>query len=83
LHILQRAAEALGCRLVYAIVPERPLADILSERAEPVAEKQLVAVRHTMRLEGQAVPDKQAKKELRQQFIQGLLQKPARLWDEK
>src|SRR5271165_7656192 len=68
LHTLQRAAEALGCRLVYAIVPERPLADIVSERAELVAEKQLAAVRHTMRLEDQAVSDKQANKELRQQF---------------
>jgi predicted DNA-binding mobile mystery protein A len=83
LHTLQRAAEALGCHLVYAIVPERRLAEIVSERAERVAEKQLAAVRHTMRLEDQAVPDKQANKELRQQFIQGLLQKPARLWDEK
>jgi predicted DNA-binding mobile mystery protein A len=26
LHTLQRAAEALGCRLVYALVPDEPLA---------------------------------------------------------
>ena len=27
LNTLQRAAEALGCRLVYALVPDRPLSD--------------------------------------------------------
>jgi len=83
LQTLQRAAEALGCRFVYALVPNRPLAEVMRMRAELVAEKQLASVRHTMSLEDQAVQDKQANKELRQQFIQELLRKPARLWDEK
>src|SRR6266851_7228561 len=51
LHTLQRAAEALGCRLVYALVPEKPLAETVRERAELIAERQLAAVEHTMRLE--------------------------------
>jgi predicted DNA-binding mobile mystery protein A len=83
LHSLQRAAEALGCRVVYALVPDRPLADVVYARAELIAEMQLASVRHTMNLEDQAVQDKRANKELRQQFIQELLRKPARLWDEK
>ena len=83
LHSLQRAAEALGCRFVYVLVPDRPLAEIVRARAEFVAEKQLASVRHTMSLEDQAVRDKQANKELRRQFVQELLRKPARLWDEK
>ena len=58
LHTLQRAAEALGCRLVYALVPERPLAEIVKERAALVADRQSSAVEHTMRLEDQAVKDK-------------------------
>src|ERR1700732_1529739 len=37
LHTLQRAAEALGCRLVYALVPDRPLAETVREQAELVA----------------------------------------------
>jgi predicted DNA-binding mobile mystery protein A len=83
LNTLQRAAEALGCRLVYALVPERPLADTVRERAEQVAERQLTAVEHTMRLEDQSVKGKAAGNELRQQFIQELLRRPARLWDDK
>lgn len=82
LHSLQRAAEALGCRVVYALVPERPLADVVRNRAEHLAEKQLASVRHTMGLEDQAVHDKRANKELREQFIQELLRRPARLWDQ-
>lgn len=83
LHSLQRAAEALGCRVVYTLVPDRPLADVVRNRAERLAEKQLAAVRHTMGLEDQAVKDKRANKELRDQFVEELLRRPARLWDEE
>src|SRR5271166_1780754 len=62
LHTLQRAAEALGCHLVYALVPERPLAEIVREQADKVAERQTGAVEHTMRLENQAVQSKRARK---------------------
>jgi predicted DNA-binding mobile mystery protein A len=83
LHTLQRAAEALGCRLVYALVPEKPLAETVRERAELVAQRQLTAVEHTMRLEDQSVKGKTAAKDLRRQFIEELFRRPARLWDEK
>jgi predicted DNA-binding mobile mystery protein A len=82
LHTLQRASEALGCRLVYALVPERPLAEIVRERADKVAERQAGAVEHTMRLENQAVRSKRAGKELHRQLIENLLRRPARLWDD-
>jgi predicted DNA-binding mobile mystery protein A len=82
LHSPQRAAEALDCRFVYALVPEKPLAEIVRERAEHIAERQSSAVEHTMRLEDQDVKDKRAARELRQQMIEELLRRPARLWDE-
>lgn len=81
LNTLQRAAEALGCRLVYALVPEQPLAETVRERAELIAERQSGAVEHTMRLEDQAVTSKQASKDLRRQRIEELMRRPARLWD--
>jgi predicted DNA-binding mobile mystery protein A len=83
LNTLQRAAEALGCQLVYVLVPEKPLAETVRERAEFVANRQSSAVEHTMRLEDQAVKDKRAARELRQQIVEELLRRPARLWDEK
>ena len=82
LNTLQRAAEALGCRLVYALVPERPLADTVRERAESVAARQLAAVEHNMRLEDQAVTSKHVSKDMHRQRIEELLRRPARLWDE-
>jgi predicted DNA-binding mobile mystery protein A len=82
LHTLQRAAEALGCRLVYALVPERPLAEVMRERAEKAAGRQSGAVEHTMRLENQAVQSKRASKELHRQLVEDLLRRPARLWDD-
>ena len=83
LNTLQRAAEALGCRLVYVLAPERPLADTVRERAETVATRQLADIEHTMRLEDQAVANKQVSKDLHRQRIEELLRRPARLWDEK
>jgi predicted DNA-binding mobile mystery protein A len=83
LSTLQRAAEALGCRLVYVLVPERPLAEVVKERAELIAERQSKAIEHTMRLEDQAVRDKKAARALREQAIEDLLKRPARLWDEE
>jgi predicted DNA-binding mobile mystery protein A len=83
LNTLQRAAEALGCRLVYALVPEKPLAETVRDRAELLANRQTSAVEHSMRLEDQAVRDKRASRELRRQAIDDLMRRPARLWDEK
>jgi predicted DNA-binding mobile mystery protein A len=83
LKTLQRAAEVLGCRLVYVLVPERPLADVVTERAALIAERQSEAVEHTMRLENQAVTDKRAARALREEAIADLLKRPARLWDEE
>jgi predicted DNA-binding mobile mystery protein A len=83
LNTLQRAAEALGCRLVYVLVPEKPLAQTVRARAELLAQRQQSDVEHTMRLEDQAVSSKTASRELRERLIEQLLRRPARLWDEK
>jgi predicted DNA-binding mobile mystery protein A len=83
LNTLQRAAEALGCRLVYVLVPERPLAETVHDRADTLARRQLSDVEQTMRLENQAVRSKTASRELRERLIEELLRRPARLWDEK
>ena len=52
---LERAAEALGCRLVYVLIPHKPLTEIVEQRALQVAERQLSSVEQTMRLEAQGV----------------------------
>lgn len=83
LQTLQRAAEALGCRLVYTLIPEKPLSQTVHAQAEALAQKQLASVQQTMRLENQSVNDKAASDRLRNQLIEKLLSRPARLWDDK
>lgn len=54
LQTLRRVAQALGGKLVYAIVPDAPLEDMIRNRAREIALKTLMRVSHTMRLEDQA-----------------------------
>lgn len=57
LDTLQRAADALDCRLVYALVPNQPLETLVQSRRRELAGRQLAAVEQSMRLENQAVED--------------------------
>jgi len=83
LNTLQRAAAALGCRLVYSLIPNEPLADTVTARAKLIAQRQLGQVQQTMRLENQSVNDKEVNDRLREQLVEKLLRRPARLWDDK
>lgn len=55
LETLRRAAEALDCDLVYALVPRTTLSESVHRQARRKAEAHLRTVQHHMRLEGQAV----------------------------
>ncbi|MBI3205195.1 MAG: mobile mystery protein A [Myxococcales bacterium] len=54
---LRRAAEALGCTLVYALVPNTSLERAVSDRARKLAMRDLGRVAHTMKLEAQGTGD--------------------------
>lgn len=52
---LRRVAEAMGCEVVYAIVPKSgTIVDLAEERARGEATKRVLSVEHTMALEDQA-----------------------------
>ena len=55
LDTLARAADALGCDLVYALVPRRSLDEIIDDRVRELAFKELAGVGHTMDLEAQGL----------------------------
>jgi predicted DNA-binding mobile mystery protein A len=57
LNTLRRAAEALDCTLVYALVPNKPLEEAVRERARKIAVRDLGRVAHTMKLEAQSTGD--------------------------
>nr|BFD61012.1 mobile mystery protein A [Bdellovibrio sp. CKG001]BFD64427.1 mobile mystery protein A [Bdellovibrio sp. HM001] len=53
LETLQRAAHAMGCELVYALVPKDSLEKMVDEQSKLAAEKILGKTLHTMELEQQ------------------------------
>lgn len=53
LETLQRAAQALGCELVYAIVPKESLEKIVDDQSKLVAKRIIESTLHTMELEQQ------------------------------
>ena len=57
LKTLRRAAEALDCTIVYALVPNRSLEDAVRARARKIALRDLGRVAHTMKLEAQETGD--------------------------
>ena len=79
LDTLRRAADALGCDLVYMLVPRRPLTTIVRERARELAHAQVAAVEQTMRLEDQATGETRA---LEEQLTQRLLERGG-LWSDE
>ncbi|MBM3547745.1 MAG: mobile mystery protein A [Alphaproteobacteria bacterium] len=81
LDTLRRVADALGCDLVYALVPRKPLETMVRERASVVAASMLAPVRQTMALEGQAV-DPALVSEDRQLEIAARQIRARDLWDE-
>lgn len=80
LDTLRRAADALGCDLVYLLVPRRPLTTVVRERASELAHAQVAAVEQTMRLEDQATG---AQKALEDKLTAQLLERGGLWGDER
>jgi predicted DNA-binding mobile mystery protein A len=57
LDTLTRVADALECDVVYALVPRRPLDEMVTEQARRRASERVGQVAHSMALEDQAVGD--------------------------
>jgi predicted DNA-binding mobile mystery protein A len=67
LELLERAAQAMDCQLVYAIIPREAgmtLEDIIERRALESAAQILKGVGHTMSLEAQGTTQKEIQKEI-------------------
>jgi len=81
LDSLDRLARAMGCRMVYALVPEDGTLDDLRERrANALAEALLQPTDHSMKLEAQGVTAKERERQ-RKLLAEALLRGSARkLW---
>lgn len=79
LESLRRAAEAMDCELVYALVPKRGLEETLRHQVEQAAADQLRRVSHSMSLEDQGSP---ADKALFEETVARLMTKRG-LWSNR
>ena len=81
LDSLDRLARAMGCRVVYALVPENgSLDDLRTRRADALAEALLKPTDHSMKLEAQGVSVIERERQ-RKLLAQALLRdSPRKLW---
>jgi len=82
LKTLDEVAQAMNCKLVYCLLPMKPLDQILEEQAMLIAKKRISIVNHSMSLEQQGLTPQQLKQQeddLVQELLQGKL---GNLWKE-
>lgn len=82
LESLEKLAQGMGCRVVYAIVPAegRTLEDIVRDRALHVARERLSRVSHSMKLEDQALDRRREKQQLERVVASLLAGSRRNLW---
>jgi predicted DNA-binding mobile mystery protein A len=78
LATLRRAAEALDCTLVYALIPNKPLGTTVRERVRAFLRRRRQPVEHTMLLEDQRVTDSSTDAQI-EDALRGT--NPRRFWD--
>ncbi|MES9990650.1 MAG: mobile mystery protein A [Candidatus Thiodiazotropha sp.] len=82
LDSLERAAQALDCRLVYTLVPRKPLDDLVAERAKIIAKKRLETTGHSMKLEAQGIEENDENEQLKSLINKIVAQGGSVLWEE-
>lgn len=77
---LRKLADGLECELVYALVPRRPLTEIVSERARAIAIEEVGGVAHTMGLEDQRPAAERLRKQAQRRTEELLRGRWSDLW---
>ncbi|SRR6266571_6177260 len=81
LQTLRKLAEALGCELVYAVVPPKPLAEMRDERARAVAGRLVQRISQSMKKDARAA-NANDERELERVIKKFLARNPKMLWKE-
>ncbi len=80
---LTRAAQALNCKFVYALVPRKSLQDTLDQQARNIAKRRIHSVSHTMRLEAQGITPQLEEQRLHELETELRTRMPRYMWDEQ
>ena len=77
---LRKLADGLDCELVYALLPRKPLTDVVHDRAKQLARQEVYGVAHTMSLEDQRPTDERIQKQVARRAEELLRGKWSDLW---
>ena len=80
---LARAANALDCELVYALVPRYSLQEMVEQRVKQKASNSIAAISHSMMLEDQAVADATTAVQLEQLIRKMTMSARSDIWEEE
>jgi predicted DNA-binding mobile mystery protein A len=83
LKSMQAAAEAMGCRFVYAFVPPDDIETIILAQARKKARATVGAAAKHMALEDQAVSDSRTEQEILRLMRELMYQMPPDFWQDK
>lgn len=84
LDLISKVAQAMSCKLIYAIVPEKPYEDlesILDERTIKLARELTRNVEHSMRLEQQGTDAEHTRKHAERLAYDLKAKADSRIWD--
>lgn len=80
---MEKIAQALGCRFVYAIVPDDSVAEIVRQQARKKAAALVQRAGAHMALEKQALPPDQMRAEIERQADELMRSMPPDFWEER
>ncbi len=80
---MQKAAEALGCRFVYAIVPEGGIDDVIRDQAGRKATGLVRRASGHMALESQSLPPEKLKQEIARLRDDLMRDMPSDFWEDR
>lgn len=80
---LKRVAEAMDCKLVYALIPNSSLENTVKKQAESIVKKRMKRVSHTMALEQQGLSSEEEQKAISDAIENILHEAPESIWDER
>jgi predicted DNA-binding mobile mystery protein A len=83
LKSMQAMAHAMGCRFVYAIIPEREVEEVIRQRAHQKARAQVKAASTHMALEAQSLSDEQLAFEVERLAAEMVEKMPSDFWNDE
>ncbi len=83
LKTMHAMAEAMGCRFVYAVIPEKEVEEVIKQRAIKKAREQVKTAATHMALEAQSLSEEQLSFEIERIAAEIVEKMPANLWSDK